>query len=95
MNDGGIVVAVSETGESWEIVSAMPAADNGWRKIVYGNGVYVVIAPQATAPNGGAIAYSKDLINWTVVSVVELTPHYTVSSPVLFLYDICFPVIDL
>lgn len=90
MNDGGIVVAVSETGESWEIVSTMPAVDDGWRKIVYGNGVYVVIAPQATAPNGGAIAYSKDLINWTVVSVVELTPHYTVSSPVLFLYDICF-----
>lgn len=90
MNDGDIVVAVSETGGSWEIVSTMPETDDGWRKIIYGNGVYVAIAAQATAPNGGAIAYSKNLINWTVVRVVELTPHYSVSFSILQLYDICF-----
>lgn len=89
MNDG-IVVAVSETGENWETASAMPTIDDGWVKIMYGNGIYVAITRLATAPNGGAIAYSKDLISWTVIPVNELIPHYTVSSPFIYLYDICF-----
>lgn len=50
----------SVTGEVW--TTRVPASDNDWRSVTYGNGLYVAVASSGT---GNRVMTSPDGINWT------------------------------